>query len=100
VEESVHALGVGGHGATAPAVAADEEPEDIGKVGTVAGGDDGDLLERPDAEQAAAGILSLIVGCLVFGALMPGRAVGFAAPSTRATLEAVLLATATSVRPS
>ncbi|HJL41296.1 MAG TPA: TetR family transcriptional regulator [Myxococcales bacterium LLY-WYZ-16_1] len=52
-------------------------------------------LERPDAERAAAGILSLIVGCLVFGAVMPGRAVGFAAPFTRATLEVVLAATAT-----
>jgi hypothetical protein len=32
------------------------------------------------AAEDAAGILASIIGCLVFGALLPGGAAGFAAP--------------------
>ncbi len=47
-------------------------------------------LPATEAEAAAAGTLSCIVGCLVFGALMPGKAVGFAAPFVRAAVEATV----------
>lgn len=44
-------------------------------------------LSAGQAEQKAAGILSLVVGCLVFGALLPGQATGFAAPFAREILD-------------
>lgn len=37
-----------------------------------------------EAEHAAAGLIASILGCLVFGALLPGKASGFAAPYVRA----------------
>jgi hypothetical protein len=40
-------------------------------------------LDHAASEQKAAGVLSCIVGALVFGALLPGRAAGFAAPFVR-----------------
>ena len=40
-------------------------------------------LTPRDAEQRAAGLVASILGCLVFGAVMPGKATGFAAPFVR-----------------
>lgn len=42
------------------------------------------------AERTAAGLVSLILGCLVFGALLPGRAKGFAAPFAREVVLSLL----------
>ena len=42
---------------------------------------------RLDAERKAAGMVASILGCLVFGAVMPGKAVGFAAPFVRSAFQ-------------
>jgi hypothetical protein len=47
-------------------------------------------LSPASAEQLAAGMLSTIVGALVFGAIMPARAQGFAAPWLAAAVAAQL----------
>lgn len=47
-------------------------------------------LSEPAAERAAAGVLSGILGALVFGALFPTRARGFAAPWVHGALRQAL----------
>ena len=43
---------------------------------------------RDDAQRRAAAVVAMILGSLVFGALLPGTAVGFAAPSLHTLLRA------------
>jgi TetR/AcrR family transcriptional regulator, transcriptional repressor of bet genes len=47
-------------------------------------------LSAKEAQQGAAGILSCILGCLIFGALLPGRATGFAAPFAKRVLRELM----------
>lgn len=47
-------------------------------------------MTRPHAKQNAAGLLSLGLGSLVFGALLPGTARGFAAPFAHRTLRSLI----------
>lgn len=43
-------------------------------------------LTPNEAERQAAGVVSCVVGCLVFGAILPGKATGFAAPFVKGLL--------------
>lgn len=58
------------------------------EVDRLGAGFEGAGLGRAEAEAAAASVMALIAGALVFGALVPDRASGFAAPAARRLIRA------------